>query len=281
MNKSPALRNMLSNLELDLLVAHYSQVTPQWRDIDYCPDYSKLYFITEGTGWIRINGEEYYPEPGQLVLMPEDVVQSYSVAEGQPYQKYWCHFNARIGHLEAFRQLRIPYICTVVDYGRTEKVFAELVQYANSEEVCSGLLAKVKLMELLSYYLLELAEGQMGKEQITIRNRTATTWLEPLLQYIRDHLDQDLTIQELATQVCLHPNYFIRMFKEQMGVPPIQYITRVKMERAKELLMQTEGSISEVACQVGFQDYFHFSKQFKKLVGMAPTEYRKYGQNLY
>lgn len=279
MNKSSALRNMLANLELDLLVSHYSQVTPQWRDIDYCPDYSKLYFITGGTGWIKIDGKEYYPEPGQLVLMPENVVQSYSVSEGQPYQKYWCHFNARIGHMEAFRQLRVPYLCKVSDYGRIEKIFAELVQYANSEEVCSGLLAKVKMMELLSYYLLELAEGQAGQETIALRNRPASSWLQPLLQYITDHLDRDLNIQELAEQVCLHPNYFIRMFKEQMGVPPIQYILRVKMEKAQELLVQTEESVSEVARQVGFQDYFHFSKQFKKLVGMAPTEYRKYGQS--
>ena len=161
-----------------------------------------------------------------------------------------------------------------------EKVFAELVLYANSEEVCAGLLAKVKLMELLSYYLLEMTEGRGGQEGIALRNRTSISWLEPLLEYITDHLDRDLNIQELAAQVCLHPNYFIRMFKEQMGVPPIQYISRVKMEKAKELLMQTEGNVGEVARQVGFQDYFHFSKQFKKLVGMSPTEYRKYGQNL-
>jgi AraC-like DNA-binding protein len=70
------------------------------------------------------------------------------------------------------------------------------------------------------------------------------------------------------------------MFKEQMGVPPIQYILRVKMEKAQELLVQTEESVSEVARQVGFQDYSHFSKQFKKLVGLAPTEYRKYGHKL-
>lgn len=275
MNKSSVLHNVLSSLELDLLVAHYNRVGPQWRDMDYCPDYSKLYFITEGTGWVRIGGEEYYPEPGQLVLMPEGVVQSYSFVGGQPYRKYWCHFNARIGHLEAFRRLSTPYLCTVSDYGRMERIFAELVQYANSEDVCAGLLAKAKLMELFSYYLMELEEGQA-----TLRDRVATAWLEPLLQYIRGHLDRELTIQELAAQVCLHPNYFIRMFKEQMGVPPIQYISRVKMEKAKELLVQTGANISDVARQVGFQDYFHFSKQFKKLAGLTPTEYRKYGRSL-
>jgi AraC-like DNA-binding protein len=273
MNDS-VLGNILSGAETEVYMAFCNPVGPDWKDLDYCPDYSKLYYIVEGSGWIRIGEEDYYPQPGQLVLMPEGVSQSYSVIDGQePYRKYWTHFGIRVGSLNLFKRLSLPYLCTVSDRSLVESTFAELVVHANSNALYSKVLAKAKLLELFSYYLMELRE-----EQLVLKNLAALERLLPILKYVHDHMERDFTVNELASLASLHPNYFIRMFKEQIGVPPIQYIVRSKMDKAKELLLRTSLNVGEVAARVGFQDMSHFSKQFKKIAGVSPSEFRKQNQ---
>ncbi len=270
MNTQSLLGYHLSNMKVELFTAQYDAVSPGWRDIDYTPDYSKLYYIVEGTGWVKIGDEQYYPQPGQLVLMPEGVKQSYSATAGQPYTKYWCHFSAKVGDINLFKLLNMPFLLNAGPDKRLDAIFAEMVRYANSDEMYAKLLAKAKLMELFSHYIRLL-----GENVVSFTNPAAVERLDDILVYIHANIGREITIHELAERVCLHPNYFIRMFKEQVGVPPIQYIMRHKIEKAKELLAQTSFSVSEIADRVGFHDMFYFSRQFKKISGMPPSDFRK------
>lgn len=270
MNSKYLLTYYLSNLHADLFLAHSSKVHTGWRDMDYTPDYSKLYYILEGDGWVRIGDQEFQPKAGQLLLMPEGVSQSYSYVGGEPYHKYWCHFNVKVGEVNLFQLIDLPYLCTPDDQEKTRELFGELVQYAASDDVCSGLLAKARLLELFSHFI-----RQQESDAVSLKNAAPVQRLNDILDYIHSNLSREITIGELAARACLHPNYFIRMFKEQMGVPPIQYIARKKMEKAKGLLEQSPYSIAEIGEQVGFQDMYHFSKQFKKIAGLSPSDYRK------
>ncbi|WP_338554350.1 AraC family transcriptional regulator [Paenibacillus sp. KS-LC4] len=273
MNAHSLLAYYLSHMQIELFIAHHNTVSTEWRDLDFTPDYSKFYFIEHGSGWLKIGDEEYAPVPGQLILMPEGVPQSYSVIKGSDtYRKYWCHFSAKVGEINLFKLLDMPYLCTAVDQERVRTIFAELVLYANDQTVYARLLAKAKLLELFSLFVM-----QQGEESISLKKAAVTQRLTEILSYIQLNSGSDITIQDLAQRACLHPNYFIRMFKEQMGVPPIQYIARLKIEKAKELLADSSLSVSEVAEQTGFNDLFYFSKQFKKIAGVSPTEFRKQG----
>lgn len=270
MDTRSLLTNYLSNLQVDLFMADYNLCSPDWRDMDYTPDYSKFYFICEGEGWLKIGDQEYYPKPGELFLMPEGVRQSYSYISDQPFQKYWCHFSAKVGDINLFKILELSHVCTKVDRDVVKELFSGLTMYAKSDAVYAHLLAKSKLMELFCYFIMNI-----DLDEITFNNLTSIEKLTNILSYIDLNIDRNFSIQELAEISCTHPNYFIRLFKQQMGVPPIQYITRKKIEKAKELLSSTPSSVSEIADQLGFNDLFYFSKQFKKNVGLTPTEFRK------
>ncbi|KQO18314.1 AraC family transcriptional regulator [Paenibacillus sp. Leaf72] len=273
MNAHSLLAYYLSHMQVELFIAHHNTVSTEWQDLDFTPDYSKFYYIEHGSGWLKIGDEEYSPAPGELILVPEGVPQSYSVIEGSAtYRKYWCHFSAKVGEINLFKLLDVPYLCTAADQERVRTIFAELVFYANDQTIYARLLAKAKLLELFSLFIM-----QQGEESISLKNAAATQRLTEILSYIHMNSGSDITIQDLAKRACLHPNYFIRMFKEQMGVPPIQYIARLKIEKAKELLADSTLSVSEVAEQAGFNDLFYFSKQFKKIAGLSPTEFRKQG----
>ncbi|OWA34915.1 AraC family transcriptional regulator [Saccharibacillus sp. O16] len=266
------LSNYLSNLEVELITAHHNVCAPDWSDMDYTPDYSKFYFICEGEGWLKIGDQEYYPQPGELFLMPEGTHQSYSVISDRPFEKYWCHFTAHVGGINLFKLLDLNPRCMPVQSERLAQVFGELVEYANSDTIYAKLLAKSKLMELIVCYLMSL---NVEQEPVVLRTHASADRLTQVLDYIDDHFAENITVEALADRAYMHPNSFIRVFKQYAGMPPIQYVTHKKMEKAKQLLATTSHSISEVAQQLGFNDTFYFSKQFKKHAGLSPSDYRR------
>jgi len=98
--------------------------------------------------------------------------------------------------------------------------------------------------------------------------------VEKVSQYILDHYTHRIKLQELADYIQLSPSYLQAIFKEITGSTPIEYLIRVRMNKAKEWIKEDRHSIREISEFVGFHDAFYFSKCFKKSEGMSPTEYR-------
>ncbi|MFK7697663.1 response regulator [Paenibacillus sp. HJGM_3] len=96
-----------------------------------------------------------------------------------------------------------------------------------------------------------------------------------IVKFIDLHYARDLTLQELSDQFFLSREYISRKFKQQFGENVVDYISRVRIDKAKLLLLNPLLKISDVAQSVGYQDEKYFSKVFKKLEGISPNEYRK------
>ena len=105
--------------------------------------------------------------------------------------------------------------------------------------------------------------------------KTRTTdSVEETIAYIKQNIDKDLSVSELADRAAMNPEYFTKLFKKRTGFNLKEYIDREKMETAKMLLHSTELSITMVADHVGYADYNSFTRRFKQIVGCAPMEFR-------
>lgn len=107
-------------------------------------------------------------------------------------------------------------------------------------------------------------------EQLDVLNARLRTSVD----YIRDHLDDDLSLKELAGRVQMSTYQFVRMFREGTGVPPHQYILRERVEMAKKMLADRNAPIVDIAAQLRFADQSHFGAVFKRLVGVTPSAFR-------
>ena len=94
--------------------------------------------------------------------------------------------------------------------------------------------------------------------------------LRLVLDYIQEHLAEDISLETLAGVAGLSPFHFARLFKRSVGTAPHQYLIRRRVERAKELLLTTNTEIAEIASQVGFCDQSHLTSHFKRTYGIAP-----------
>ena len=94
-------------------------------------------------------------------------------------------------------------------------------------------------------------------------------------KYIKNNLENELTVTNIAALVFVNPNYFSRLFKKITGEGCNEYVVRKRMEKAKSLLESTNEKTGKIAGMVGYRDINYFSLAFKKNTGMSPTEYRE------
>lgn len=100
------------------------------------------------------------------------------------------------------------------------------------------------------------------------------TQLRPAIGYIDAHYDQPITLAEIAKASHLSVSRLAHLFKEQMGVTPIDYVTGVRIEQAKELLLGTDQNCTQIGFQAGYSNPSYFTRTFKLFVGMTPRQFR-------
>lgn len=99
--------------------------------------------------------------------------------------------------------------------------------------------------------------------------------LQRALEYINAHLEQDIQLADLAELLGMSRYYFVRLFKQSMGVTPYQYVLQQRIERAKVLLRHRERAISNIALECGFANQSHFTKHFRQFTGRTPKAYQQ------
>ena len=95
-------------------------------------------------------------------------------------------------------------------------------------------------------------------------------------KYIQGHFAENLLLEDIVSAADLSYSYGSSMFKKETGITITQYLTQVRMEEAQRLIRETNLTINEVACKVGYTDTRYFSKLFIKTVGIKPVDYRKF-----
>jgi len=117
---------------------------------------------------------------------------------------------------------------------------------------------------------LKSLEQQQG-QQIT----GSQPWIRQALQLMKESSDPNLSLESVAEAVNVHPVTLSRIFKQQTGINFVRYLTQKRLELARQLLLQTNRKIIDIAEEVGYMDYPYFRNKFKKEFGLSPSEFRK------
>ncbi len=99
--------------------------------------------------------------------------------------------------------------------------------------------------------------------------------IERAVAHIYAHLNRPLSLSEVARQACLSSSYFNRLFRQKTGEPPMAFIGRLKVERAKTLMVNADLTMRQVSEQFGFQSQAHFTRKFKQVTGQSPSAFLK------
>jgi two-component system, response regulator YesN len=118
------------------------------------------------------------------------------------------------------------------------------------------------------------AIGEIAALVARVYEKRSRSLVRNAMKYIDEHYREDLGYKDVAKEVFVSPSYFLSLFKRETGITFVDYLTELRIERAKSLLATTEKSISEIAFEIGFNNSNYFSSTFRRLAGMTAKEYR-------
>ena len=220
----------------------------------------------EGRGWCETPAGRFDVGASQVVILPPGLPHGYGADEDDPWTLWWFHVAGP--DIEAFLQAagltaQNP-VRRVTNLYHVVSLMTEVVAWMERDSTTPSLLASAGAAW---HVLTLLAADRQGAAD-------STDIVEQAADYLRTHLAEHVTVAELAAVASLSTSHFSALFKRHIGTPVLQYQTMLRMAKARELLDTTNGTVASIAAAVGYPDSFYFARQFKKVHGVTPRDYR-------
>lgn len=246
-------------------------------EIIYIKD-GNLRISVEGEIFEGVPGEIYLVNPGELHYMETDrvPVNYYTILFPLELVSFQAGDAIEYDFMRPFREKRKLLTHNINEMFSVEKIeilLEEAILLNDKQEGMYQLRTKAKLVELLA----ELEEAGCFYEPMV---RKESKLQRNMISYIQEHYTEKLTLEMLAEEFHLSEKYISRYFKEQFSISFMQYVSHLRMEKAKELLRSTEFSITEVAFSSGYPSVNFFIRSFKEENQITPLQYRKQLRNL-
>jgi AraC-like DNA-binding protein/mannose-6-phosphate isomerase-like protein (cupin superfamily) len=232
-----------------------------------CEEYF-LKYCTEGEGWYEVDGTRYRVRPGDLIICKNWQAHKYGAMDKNPWTVSWVYFIGNHGtdYMDLLQGEKTHQVIHLGLNAKIESYFYEMLKkvekgYALQYHIHSANVLK----SLLSYIHMKSETKLLNK-----MNR-----FEDVLIYMKQNLYMNISLDDMAHHFSLSKDHFTKLFKKQYGFTPVDYFIHMKMQRACKLLTTTQEPIKAIAQELGYQDYYYFSRLFKNKIGISPKMYKE------
>ncbi len=252
---------------------------PDWRlSIGSVPHY-RLFVATSGRASFLVGGVNHALEPGGVILVPPHVIHQARHDPAAPLTTYVIDFEAKLhGILDVAEFCGIPVSLMPGDV-RQPKIAS------SAESIVRHLTTLIPGYQLAIHTHCVRLLDLIWKETLTHPRHAGALGpgvrpayllrFRPVFQLVEQRFGEALTLTDLAGAVHLHPAYFSACFKRAAGVGPHEYVSRYRLERARDLLVASDMPLHEVARRTGFYDAAHLIRVFRRFQGTSPGRYRR------
>ncbi|WP_243349739.1 AraC family transcriptional regulator [Parabacteroides sp. FAFU027] len=275
-----------------LLNVGFARHFADWNWDNINSPFFRLYLVNEGNAELNISGKKYRLTPGHLYLIPPFTTHS-DHCDGE-FSLYYVHvYEDLTKNISWFDQMQFPVetsshpldatlIQRLLDInpGRELKRYdpdsyndSDNLYQSIAENRHQSLHAQLEtdgiIRQLLARFFTTAIPLNLSQDSRIIKT----------LRFIRENIDQKITVRQLASICCLSEDHFIRLFRQELRQTPIDYINRKKIEKAQLLMVVKNQTMKDIAYTLSFENVSYFNRLFKKMVGKTPSEYRKsFGQ---
>lgn len=251
----------------DLTLLHASNIT-HYYPLHLHEEYS-LVMVLGGTETHICRGKRFVAHPGDLMFLnAEEAHASDSVAS-----------EYRVIHIKPRALARIAFETTEIEGDLPyflDPVVSDASLFRALLELHLSLEQNVSRLEHDSALVLSLAQFFQRLSSATALFRPVgkeARRIKQVQDYLKSNYVENVSLADLASIVDLSPYYLLRMFRENVGVPPHEYQTQLRVARARQLMVERGCTISDAAVESGFFDQSHLSRNFKRIVGVTPARY--------
>lgn len=233
-------------------------------------EYYQYLYVKNGSGSIEVNGERFPLNVGCIHILPPGAQHSITSSEGG-MTTYELKFYANNPDDDS-----IPTTPVMLDISdtRAESVFKGMFNEMTNMHSFYEEMLSVKLEEL-QLWLKRTANKHDSDDKRSSYSQKFTE----VIFYMEQHYYEDISLKTLSDIAHMEKIYFLKKFKAEVGTTPVNYLRKLRINKSKKLLLNSEFNITQVATAVGFQSIHHFSNVFRALVGMSPSEYKELHEN--
>lgn len=243
-------------------------------------DYLFINYVTSGSAFYTVGAHEFIATKGDVVIINAHQMHTRRALTDE--------FNVFDIGIEDIHIKDLPTNCLVsekrapllplVNYSsEIYELYRDILNLQLHQELGWKLLVKAQIMKMLVLILKEMTPAvssvRTGFLQFDSYEKEAIT--HTMIVFIQEHYKTKITLDTLTRHSYLSSVYISKVFKEATGETPINYLIKIRIDKAKELLAEDRLSMKEIAIEVGYDDYYYFSKLFKKNTGLSPTQYRE------
>lgn len=247
------------------------QCAPGHRwSVDYTDRYL-IHYIFSGKGIFVCDGKEYHLSRGNAFLITGEKAGYYRADDEEPWHYMWINISGDMAKrfLKSISLSRAEPVYKTVNPDEVEKCFKELAENQNENSfIVSG------AFHTLMGNMIRYSEKREAHEHRSIKE-----YVELCKNYIGINSYKRITMKMLCDYIGLEHSYLYRLFRQEAGMSPCEYIIDYKIKLARQLLEETALSVSEIAGSLGYDDGLAFSKLFSKKTGMPPSFYRSARKN--
>ena len=254
-----------------LLYAGELKKTANWKEEMHSHPFYEIVFVKSGTGVLHTETADFPVCEGDLLLYDPNFLHAESTSGKEKLSLYFCGVDDL--HLKDDPHTALwtgdsPVLKTGKLKKDIEKTFAFLIREVQKKTYYYDEISRSLLKIILDLILRILAQNNGGNFKTNRSYLCARKYIDENYQNIE-------SVEEICKSVYLSRYYLTHLFKEYSGISPIQYIIFKRMEKAKQLLCETDLSVREIARRTGYAETNSFLKTFKKTESMTPSEYRK------
>jgi AraC family transcriptional regulator, arabinose operon regulatory protein len=234
-------------------------------------DQSIIIYCIKGEGWCELGENHHEIHPGELLLIPPGTPHTYGADAKNPWTIYWAHLKGE-SNLLLIAEMGITKAKPVVWLGEEPELlalFEELLDVIEHGYAAPRLLYASQILAHLIGLIIWDSHRSSGGNPNTTSQKVAQS-----IAYMKQHLDKAPTVASFAAMANLSESHYRSLFKRQTGYAPMDYFIRLRIHKACQLLDTSDFSVKEVARFTGFQDALYFSRVFRTVIGLPPTQYR-------
>jgi AraC-like DNA-binding protein len=277
-----ALEELLDHVSCVVVAAgSWLPVPPEWQLRRSVPANYVAMLCVGGGAEYRIGDETHQLRPGGLLLCPPRVPRTGRHDPANPLHLYSVHFRARLyGTLDVPAVYRLPVALTPSPEGHArmvraaQRILAELDR-AEPGHVLAANGAGAELLALIWREATDRAAPPASADHTDAESAAALARLAPVFRLIEARHAGPLALEELADAVHLQPAYFSTLFRRVVGLPPMRYLARYRLDRVRDLLLSGDLPLAEIARRTGFSEAPYLSRAFRRAEGMPPGAYRR------
>jgi len=249
----------------------------------------EINYVLQGQGEFLCGEERFIAKDGDIVIATPGLLHAMFHCEKTAVRYETVVFSADMLGIETQDRCNATYIYPLVNgtFGITPHITPDTPHYSELRTCVSTIIDCAKANNPMADLLMKSALMRFfymlwNGGSVTARDKESrlSEMLRPALQYISDHLTEALTIEQLAKSAHMSESYFMEQFKHLAGMSAIAYVNQLRIRRICELLRTTTLTISQIAFDSGFRNLSNFNRQFRRMMGCTPQEYRKFNSGI-